>query len=711
MAAGGTLLILVLAVLVLDRLMPLPRIGAAGAAVVVAEDGTPLRTYPSRDGAWRYPVQPSQVSPLYVQALLTYEDRWFYWHPGFNPLSLVRAGWQWATTGRIVSGGSTLTMQVARLADPALAGQPSRLMSAKLRQIWRAVQLELHYSKDEILSLYLTHAPMGGIVQGAEMGSRLWLGKPAAQLSRAEAALLVALPQAPSRLRPDRHPQAAQAARDKVLDRMAELGVWTPEIVADAKIENVLAPPLRARWLAPLAAQRLMAARRRGADASLVRSNLDAEMQSVVEQMLLDRVDVLPPKVSMAALVMDNDSLAIKVYAGSADFSDDSRYAHVDMVRGVRSPGSTLKPFLYGLALDEGLIHSESLLMDAPMSFGGYAPGNFQATFSGPVSVAQALQRSLNVPAVDLLDRVGPTRFASVMLGGGVFLRMPAGAQPNLSLILGGGGTTLEELVGAYRALARGGLAGKPRLDPADPRVESRMMSVGAAWIIRDILEAGGDPDRPFFQGGAPGRRLAWKTGTSFGFRDAWAVGVTDHWTIGVWVGRPDGTPNPGFFGANVAAPLLHDIVQALPAGSPVVRMQPASVKAVVTCWPLGWRQGSSPDGRCPEARRAWALDDTVPPSFPGYADVAQGPLRIEGVADGSVLRPVPGQHSVTLDVGVTGARGEVWWMLDGRVHRQGAAGQQQSLSLSRNGRYALTVMDEQGRYAGLKFEISGVTP
>ena len=710
-AAGGTLLVLLLTVLVLDRLMPLPRIGAAGAAVVVAEDGTPLRTYPSRDGAWRYPVQPSQVSPRYLQALLTYEDRWFYWHPGFNPLSLARAGWQWATTGRIVSGGSTLTMQVARLADPALAGQPSRVMSAKLRQIWRAVQLELHFSKDDILSMYLTHAPMGGIVQGAEMGSRLWLGKPATQLSHAEAALLVALPQAPSRLRPDRHPKAAQAARDKVLDRMAELGAWTPDVVADAKIENVMAPPLRARWLAPLAAQRLMAGQRRRADTAVVRSNLDAEMQSVVEQMLLDRVDVLPPKVSMAALVIDNDSLAVKVYAGSADFSDDSRYAHVDMVRGVRSPGSTLKPFLYGLALDDGLVHSESLLMDAPMSFGGYAPGNFQASFSGPVSVAQALQRSLNVPAVDLLDRVGPARFASVMLGGGVFLRMPAGAQPNLSLILGGGGTTLEELVGAYRALARGGLAGKPRLDPVAPRVESRMMSAGAAWIIRDILEAGGDPDRPFFQGGAPGRRLAWKTGTSFGFRDAWAVGVTDHWTIGVWVGRPDGTPNPGFFGANVAAPLLHDIVQALPAGPPVARPQPAAVKAVVTCWPLGWRQGSSPDGRCPETRRAWALDDTVPPSFPGYADVAQGPLRIEGVAEGSVLRPVPGQRGVTLEVGVTGARGEVWWMLDGRVHRQGAAGQQQSLSLSRNGRYTLTVMDEQGRYAGLKFEITGVTP
>lgn len=574
--AGGV----VMALLALDRLFPLPRFGSDGAQVVVAADGTPLRTYPSRDGVWRYPVGPGQVSPHYLETLLTYEDRWFYWHPGVNPFALARAGWQWAAHGRIVSGGSTLTMQVARLLDPELAGQPSKTLSAKLRQAWRAIQLEMHYSKDEILGLYLSHAPMGGIVEGVEMGARMWLGKSAADLSHAEAALLTALPQAPSRLRPDRHPQAAQLARDKVLQRMAQRGVWDAALVADARIENVVAPPLRARWLAPLAAQRLLG--EAGPAAGVVRSTLDPDIQSTVEAMLLDRVDALPPKVSMAVLVMDNDSLEVKAYAGSADFTDDSRYAHVDMVRGVRSPGSTLKPFLYALALDEGLIHSESLLLDAPLSFGGYAPGNFQAAFAGPVSVAQALQRSLNVPAVDLLDRVGPARFASVMLAGGVHLRMPAGAVPNLSLILGGGGTTLEELVGAYRALARGGLSGRPRLRASQPRIEARLMSPGAAWIVRDILESGGHPDRPLFQGGAAGRQLAWKTGTSFGFRDAWAVGVTDRYTIGAWVGRPDGTPNPGFFGANVAAPLLQDIVAALPAGAPVPRTRPPQVQAVL---------------------------------------------------------------------------------------------------------------------------------
>ncbi|ANN80377.1 penicillin-binding protein 1C [Bordetella flabilis] len=696
-----------------DRVWPLPAAYADGALVVAAADGTPLRNYPSRDGIWRYPVAPHRVSPLYLETLLTYEDRWFRWHPGVNPVAMARAAWQWLVTGRIVSGGSTLTMQVARLIDPALAGRSSRTLATKMRQVLRAVQLEMHYSKDDILAIYLGRAPMGGIVEGAEMAARLWLGKSARDLSAGEAALLTALPQSPSLLRPDRHPEQARAARDKVLDRMARLRRWTPAQVADAKMEPVMAPPLRAHWLAPLAAQRLVrgAGAARGAlSGAVIASTIDAEIQARVEQLLIDRVDALPSKVSMAALVMDNDSLAVRAYAGSADYSDNTRYAHVDMVSAVRSPGSTLKPFLYGMALDEGLIHSESLLLDLPLSFGGYAPGNFQADFSGPVSVAQALQRSLNVPAVDLLDRIGPAHFASVMLGAGVRLRMPAGATPNLSLILGGGGTTLEELVGAYRALARGGVAGRPRLDPRQPLQESRMISPGAAWIVRDILEGGGHPDRPLYQTAAAGKALAWKTGTSFGFRDAWAVGVTDHWTIGVWVGRPDGTPNPGFFGANVAAPLLRDIVAAMPDAAALPRVRPASVLPVVTCWPLGVSTDEVPAGSCPQQRLAWTLNNTVPPSFAGYADTGQAPIRLVGVADGSVLRPVPGQRRVAMDVDASGAQGELWWMLDGRVLAQGQAGHPFTVSLARDGRYTLTVMDSRGRYDRIEFEIAGVT-
>ncbi|WP_157271032.1 penicillin-binding protein 1C, partial [Azohydromonas aeria] len=604
---------------------PIPR--DAPGAVVVARDGTPLRTWPDGDGVWRQPVTPDEVSPLYLQALLGFEDRWFHWHPGVNPFALARAAGQWLRHGRIVSGGSTLTMQVARLIEPPSA-RGSRSLRAKLRQVARALQLELRLSKREILTLYLNRAPMGGIVEGVEMASRGYLGRPALHLSAAEAALLAALPQAPSRLRPDRAPEAAQAARDKVLRRLQDNGTWDARTVADARLERVAVQPLRAQWLAPLAAERVRAQARAegrrataggtGGAAPVLRTTLSPELQAGVERLLLDRVDALPPRVSMAVLVMDNDTLELLAYAGSADFGDTRRAAHVDMARGVRSPGSTLKPFVYALALDDGLIHSESLLVDAPQSFGGYAPGNFQASFSGPVSAAEALQKSLNVPAVDLLERIGPQRFAATLRAGGLRLRMAPGAAPNLSLILGGAGTTLEELTGAYRALARGGLSGTPRLTPDAPRVEARLMSAGAAFIVRDILEGGGHPDRPFTEGT---RRLAWKTGTSFGFRDAWAVGVTERHTVGVWVGRPDGTPNPGFFGANTAAPLLRDIAALLPeADAPaagVPRLPPPGVAPLRSCWPLGLSAQATAPAHCLVQRTGWMLDGAAPPTLP----------------------------------------------------------------------------------------------
>jgi len=724
-----TLAALLLLVLALDVACPLPEPTATSPTLtVLAADGTPLRSWASDDGAQRQPTTPEAVSPRYLEALLHYEDRWFHWHPGVNPAALARAAWQWARHGRIVSGGSTLTMQVARLVDDKAMG---RTIPAKLRQIARALQLELHLSKRDILALYLNLAPMGGPLEGVETASRAYLGKGAAELSQAEAALLVALPQSPTRLRPDRAVAAAQAARDKVLTRMQTLGVWSAADVADAKLERVFAPPLRARWLAPLAAERLrQQAKRGGKTVAVIQTTLDAGLQARLEQLLADRLNTLPDANSVAALVVDNRTLEVRGYVGSADFTDTRRGAHVDMVRAYRSPGSTLKPFLYGMALDEGLIHSESLLIDAPQNFGGYAPGNFQADFSGPVSVSEALQRSLNVPAVDLLERLGPERFAGQLRNAGLRLRMPANAAPNLSLILGGGSTSLEELVGAYTALARGGVSGKPRLTPADPSRETRLMSEGAAFIVREILENGGRPGSPFREGN---QRVAWKTGTSFGFRDAWALGVTDRYTFGVWVGRPDGTPNPGHFGANTSAPLLRDIAAALgPAEARqqlAPRHQPASVRAVAICWPLGTAEATTPPEHCLQHRTAWTLDGAVPPTLPdrlqptslvqavwtqggqrvrpdcapdatraeavrwptllgpfldaalldpterlpwapGCAPRALGAqaLRIVGLEPGTVLRPAPGQTAVTLRLQAIGAQQGTHWLLDGTL-------------------------------------------
>lgn len=601
-----------LALFALDRLFPPPLPGAGGATVVLAADGTPLRAFADRDGVWRYPVTPEQVSPHYLQALLGYEDRWFYRHPGVNPLALARAAWQWAVNGRVVSGGSTLTMQVARILDP----QP-RSAGGKLRQALRALQLEWRLDKDEILTLYLNHAPFGGTVEGVEAASWAYLGKPARELSQAEAALLAVLPQAPSRLRPDRHPEAARAARDKVLARLAGQGTWTADDVAAARMEPVVSRRLQPPVSAALLAQRLRAA---FPGQARLASTLDANLQRTLEARLAAYFAQLPERSSAALLVVDNATLEARAYVGSLAFGDARRLGHVDMVRAVRSPGSTLKPFLYGLALDDGLVHSESLLVDAPQAFGDYRPVNFDPAFNGPVSVADALRLSLNVPAVDLLDRLGPERFTARLAHAGLRLQLPRGAQPNLSIILGGTGTRLEELVGAYAALNRGGLAGQVRYTPDAPLRERRLLSPGAAWIVREILESHGRPgQREGLVDTSRRQRVAWKTGTSFGFRDAWAIGGTTRHTVGVWVGRPDGTPLPGQYGAITALPLLFEVVDSLPRtpGDTTRTAMPATVEKREVCWPLGLPPDPAAPGLCHRRRDAFVLAGQLPPTLP----------------------------------------------------------------------------------------------
>jgi len=607
--AAAVLALLFVSGYVLDRAFPLPPPGrdAPFALLVAARDGTPLRAFPDKHYVWRHPITLAEVSPLYTEALIGYEDRAFWWHPGVNPFALVRAAWQWARYGRVISGGSTITMQVARIVDPT-----PRTLLGKLHQILRAFQLELHYSKREILTLYLNYAPMGGVLEGVEAASRAYLGKPATRLTHAEAAMLAVLPQAPSLLRPDRYPQRAGLARDKVLRRMTDR--WSPAQIQDALTETVYAQTIREPMLAPLLAERL---KRISHGRVRIDTTIDAQMQESVETLLLDRARSLPPHVSSAALVVDNATMEVRAYAGSADFGDLERFSYVDMVRAWRSPGSTLKPFLYGFAIDAGLIHSESLLADVPQSFDGYQPGNFEQTFHGAVSASEALVRSLNVPAVEVLNQFGADRFVGKLRQGGLKLRFARGAEPNLSVILGGADVTLENLVGSYAAFARGGMAGTPRLTPDTPQEDHRMMSAGAAFIVRDILETGGPVARAVEDRGA-NRGIAWKTGTSVGFRDAWAVGVSDRYTIGVWVGRPDGTPNPGYFGANVSTPLLMDLFAALSDSPPVLaRTPPPSVTQARICWPLGTQAGAQPADLCPIERTAWLLDGTAPPTFP----------------------------------------------------------------------------------------------
>ena len=601
----------ILAALLLDQLFPLDlsRVQAPErfASVVTDRNGRPLRSFADAQGVWRYRVGLEDVSPLYLEALLGYEDRWFHQHPGVNPVSLLRALWQCLRAGEVVSGGSTLTMQVARL-----LGTDSSTPAGKLRQILRALQLEWRLSKADILQLYCNLAPFGGPLEGVQAASYAYFGRPAARLTRAQAALLAVLPQAPSRYRPDRHPRKARQTRDKVLKRLARFGIWPEEVVQDARLESVIPVFDPHPVLAPLLCKRLVLAR---PNQAVIASCIDANLQQHLEQRVRAYVQSFSEKTSAAVLVMDNRGLQVRASIGTADFGSSRRCGYIDMTRALRSPGSTLKPFVYGLAMDRGLIHAQSLLFDVPMSFQGYRPANFSEGFSGPVSMARALQRSLNIPAVQVLDRLSPRSFFATLEHAGLDLRLPPQAGPNLSLALGGLGTNLESLVGLFAALARDGLAGRPRLSPGQALRQRRILSPGTAWVLFRILADARRPDRPARSLLAYSGDLAWKTGTSFGFRDSWAIGVSSGYTVGVWVGRPDGTPSPGRYGAVTAAPLLFSIAECLPKTGPPLN-RPESVSKETICWPLGTLAADQDESFCHVRREAWIVDNQVPPTF-----------------------------------------------------------------------------------------------
>lgn len=569
------------------------------ARVIIAEDGTPLRSFADEQGIWRYPINLKKVSPLYIQALIHYEDRWFWQHPGINPFSILRAFFQNIGNNKIVSGGSTLTMQVARLISPH-----SRSISGKLKQIAIALQLELHYSKKQILTYYLNHAPFGGTIEGVQAASYIYLGKSAQELSHAEAALLTVLPQAPSRNRPDRHPKRAYIAKNKVLRRLAKQSVWPDDIIQQALQEPVIAQYNKQPVIAPLLTRRL---KREIPNKTIIKTTIDIDMQMGIEDLVKTYVSQLPDKTSAAVLIVENKTLHVKSYVGSADFFDSNRLGHIDMVKAVRSPGSTLKPFLYGIAIDEGLIHSESLLQDAPLSFNGYKPQNFSRGFTGPVSVNNALKRSLNIPAVQLLHHLSPEVFVSRLKNSGLKLKLNHHAKSNLSIILGGVGSTLETLVGSYTALANGGLSGKIRLTSATPKEQRHLLSGGSAWIIQNILSRQNNYSSA----------LSWKTGTSYGHRDFWSIGVTPTYTVGVWIGRPDGTPLPGHYGSHTATPLLFSITEKLPQKQSFKK--PDSTTEQKICWPLGGLESETKNDLCHEKKQAWILNNNIPLTLPDH--------------------------------------------------------------------------------------------
>jgi penicillin-binding protein 1C len=529
---------------------------------VIDRNGKLLRAYAMADGRWRLPADArTGVDPGYLKLLLAYEDRRFHSHSGVDPLALGRAALQLVTRGHIVSGGSTITMQLARLMEP----WRERSIYAKLRQMVRAIEIERQLNKDQILDLYLALAPFGGNLEGVRAASIGYFGKEPKRLSLAESALLVALPQSPETRRLDRYPETARAARDRVLDRMVEEGIVSPDDAVQAK--GIAVPRLRKPMpiLAPHSADQAVANVR---DTPVIALTLDSSLQKVLEALARDRALALGPDISIGIIAVDNANGDVLAHVGSPDYFDERRAGQVDMTRAVRSPGSTLKPFIYGLAFEDGFVHPESLIDDRPVRFGSYAPENFDMTFQGTVPVRKALQLSLNVPAIELLDRVGASRLSSRLKQAGADLVLPKDEVPGLAMGLGGVGVTLQDLVQLYSGLARLGST-KPLREIVwqdDVREPLRLMDQVAAWQVGNVLIGTPPPEN------AAHNRIAFKTGTSYGYRDAWSVGFDGRITIGVWVGRPDGAPVPGLVGRTAAAPILFDAFARtgkLPAGLP----------------------------------------------------------------------------------------------------------------------------------------------
>jgi penicillin-binding protein 1C len=522
--------------------------GLTFSTAIIDREGRLLRPYTTQDGRWRLPATVKDVDPRYFNMLIAYEDKRFRSHSGIDAFAVGRAVVQLVVNGRIVSGASTLTMQVARLLEP----RTERTLLAKLRQAVRAVQLERVLTKDEILTLYLGLAPYGGNVEGVRAASLAYFGKEPKRLSLAEAALLVAIPQSPEQRRPDRSAQVAQRARDRVLDRVASDTKIPPDEVAQAKTEAVYEGRRAMPMLAAHAADQAVAA---APDRKVVALTIDATVQKPLEDLARERARALGPDISVAIVAIDHASGEVIARISGADYFDERRAGQVDMTQALRSPGSTLKPFIYGLAMEDGLIHPETLIEDRPVRYGSYAPENFDLTFQGTVSVRKALQMSLNVPAVILLDAIHANRLTARIADAGVRLQLPKGEVPGLAMGLGGVGVTLCDLTMLYGGIARGGdtIPLVERREGLKAETSRRLIDPVAAWYIGNVLIGTPPPEN------AVGGRIAFKTGTSYGYRDAWSVGFDGKRTVGVWVGRPDGAPVAGLAGRLAAAPILFD--------------------------------------------------------------------------------------------------------------------------------------------------------
>lgn len=579
------------------------------------DSGHLLRLTLASDQQYRQWVPLKSISPQLVDAVLLHEDRWFRWHPGFNPWGLARGAWVTYVRHRHPQGGSTLTMQLARL----LWQLDTRTPLGKLGQIARALQLELCYSKHDILEAYLNDAPYGGNVQGVGAASLAYFGKPASALSLPEALTLAVIPQQPSRPLQKGgvliNPTLA-VARNRLYAQ------WLRQHPRDASLQPLFALPLTLRPLsalpfeAPHAVDQLLAAQRVSGDAlpPVVATTIDLGLQHALERQLANYVQRNAARgiQNAAALLIDTRDMGIKAMVGSANYFDARIEGQVNGTDAKRSPGSTLKPFIYALGFDQGVLHPQTVLRDVPSSFGPYTPENFDGHFLGPITATQALIRSRNIPAVWVASQLHQPSLYDFLREAGVS-RLASEQHYGLALVLGGGEVTMQELGDLYAMLANRGMLQPLRLRASDPQVQgTRLLSDAASFMVMDMLRQNPRPDAAF---GSERTQLpvAWKTGTSWAFHDAWTAGSFGPYVLVVWAGNFDGTANPVFVGVEAAAPLFFQMVDALHAERPrmhePIRHLPANLKRVAICL----ASGELPSQWCPQRGWTWFIPGKSP--------------------------------------------------------------------------------------------------
>lgn len=641
----------------------LPPLVAETGVEVLDCNGKLLRAYQVGEGRWRLAASPDAVDPAYLAMLIRFEDKRFHDHAGVDPWAMGRAVAQAFRNGRIISGGSTLTMQVARILEDGPTGE----WQGKLRQLRVALALERRLTKDEILTLYVNGAPFGGNLEGVRAASLAWFGKPPRRLTPAQSALLVALPQSPERRRPDRAADAATEARDRVLARMQRDGVLTADTVQAAM--RLPVPPTRHAFpaTAPHLADRALAEQPLAAIHQLT---IDRDLQIAMETLATQAVQGRSDRLQIALIAADHTTGEIVASVGSAGYEADGRNGFIELTQASRSPGSTLKPLIYGLGFDRGLIHPETLIADRPTDFDGYRPQNFDGFFRGELRVRQALQQSLNIPVVAVLQAIGPHHLIAALRSSGSDPQVPGGV-PGLAIALGGVGLSLDDMTGLYASIAQGGIAVdlRHRPDPTTGFAPRRVMGDVAAWQVGDILR---EVPRP---SGVQGTGIAFKTGTSYGHRDAWAIGFDGRHVVGVWIGRADGTPVPGVFGGDLAAPVLFDAFARLGQVTPLPSPPPDTLLL--------------PTARLPQPLR----------QFAHYGAKQTGGPRIAFPPDGALI------EGESLSAKVRDGQAPFTWLANGVPVGSGHS-REIALQDVGPGFSALTVIDAAGRTARTAFEL-----